>query len=68
MVKFVKKKIIDVKQICQKLRQFIDNIEDKKAAAIYTLFKTGCRFIQKEIGTAGKAGISCRRGRIVLFG
>jgi hypothetical protein len=39
MLKFVKKAIMEVMQMRQKLHQFIDSIEDKKAAAIYTLLE-----------------------------
>jgi hypothetical protein len=39
MLKFVKKAIMEVVQMRQKLHQFIDSIEDKKAAAIYTLLE-----------------------------
>jgi hypothetical protein len=39
MLKFVKKAIMEVIQMRQKLHQFIDSIEDKKAAAIYTLLE-----------------------------
>jgi hypothetical protein len=37
--KFVKKKIMETTGIREKLHQFIDTIEDKKAEAIYTLFE-----------------------------
>jgi hypothetical protein len=39
MLKFVKKAIMEVKQMRQKLHQFIDSMEDEKAAAIYTLLE-----------------------------
>jgi hypothetical protein len=39
MLKFVKKTTMEVIQMRQKLHEFIDSMEDKKAAAIYTLLE-----------------------------
>jgi hypothetical protein len=39
MLKFVKKAIMEIMQMRQKLHQFIDSIEDKKAEAIYALLE-----------------------------